>query len=341
MENRDLASQELSGLLFSEFDANKPIEWKNDRMSAFLLRAAFNIVRCDEYLSTIPLTRVRPSIHRELYGALRNYALKGDLGFEEHDEWKFWSISCLINDAQYRIAATFDRCIAHWIIKFFRDVEPSHPQKERAAPIEDLLHSWESVKLMTLKISLSSMKQVCDAMPDESGSTLSESLHKSMLSIERISSALWLSGTDTAAGAIRHAQNAYCRRIREVATSGDCLSAYRLIDQLSVCRQDAKGKIYERANNMNDEECLAIVIGRVNDFKHRAIGPNIEEELKEEAKPYLRHIELAITIQALRIVTRFFKAMSACIEKASELGLEASKNNQARTGEVVPFSKAL
>ncbi len=307
------SAEHLSKALISELDRGSKIDWDGPhrRISGFLLRAAVDAVHCQQLLASIHTTRVRPSKHGDLFKAFREFSMGRSENLEKHDEWPLWMISSLISDSQHRIAATFDRCIGRWLLGFaFNEEIPEDERKVKHGYIEERLYPWIGSRLLTLALLLTNASnnirtptQPSDTIASDRFSTVCD---ESLSLVTKIIAALPIADTASAATKIRSAQHELFKQLTPVE---------RLEGHFSVIEIAAKLR-HETGAPLTAEECLAITMGRVNDFKHRATSPKITGEFTDESKPYMRHVELATTVQALGVAIRFFKCMAAYIENA-------------------------
>ncbi|HEY4942370.1 MAG TPA: hypothetical protein VII56_13160 [Rhizomicrobium sp.] len=313
------ASQSLDELLFSVIDGNTSISWDeaNRRFSGLLIRAIYNVVRCDELLKSIQPSCMKPSDHEILVAYLRDRTTSSETELENNPEWKLWTISCLISDAQHRIAATFDRCIANWLLHF----DPDLVEEERSLRIatEGALTVWVGTKIFALRAILTVLAHGHKSGKGTFRAHDSEALDQFNAAIElmkHIRKAIELVDTNAAARALLRAHRSFRASMKKTDQSNEPMSSCELLDRLHGKKQSI----------LTDEECLTIVLGRVNDFKHRATGAKWEAQFA--GKLYMRHIELAVTTQALRVVIRFFKLMASLTRDATAIAEDIGSRGQ-------------
>ncbi len=320
----------LSSRLFSVLDEGKAIDWEKNRVcSALLIRAIYNVIRCDDLLKKVHVKELRRSKHKVIVNSLRK-ATGSDQELESHPQWQLWTVSCIISDTQHRIAAAFERSIVYWTLEFGH-VETEDPRANRSERqnLENLANPWIGSRLLYLRFILLFAAEVVSKHAKQRKQTgkLRELYEDAASVMSRHNKAMkTYADTSAAAFAIRGAQDALYKlvssgRIREYLAASDIVSGVR-----------PTGK-----KALTDEQCLAIVIGRVNQFKHRITSPVSPDEFRRRSERYQRHIELAITIQALRAVICFYKAMVVCIENAPIEKHRGGKSNR-RSGRGAPHS---
>ena len=308
---------DMAQLLFKKLDEGGEIDWQaHPRCSALLIRALHNIISADLILSKIPPARVLPRRHLAIASLVRRHRGGETQKLEERLEWQLWTVSCNIHDAQHRLAATLDRCVNYWTIQIalMRGTLDQKRQSEKKY-LQDNLPPWVGTQLLNLSLLLEMQLQLAalgigqyalDAQKVRMLSDFDAAAKRGLTTFSQLSDALHESSdTEKAAKAISFAEEhlfaseATQKRLKAVSASEFVSKLQSESDQL-----------------LSNEVCIAILQGRVNDFKHRALARTGRE------RHYRYHVELAITAQAFLGVATFFKSMSACLKSAPNPGAQ-------------------
>ena len=303
------APSPLADILLSGLEANNSfVLGKERRCSGLLIRATFNVIHCDEILRTVPLRKTHSSDHVVIGTALRKHGGRLTTKLENNPNWQLWAISCDISDAQHRIAATLERCVNRWLLMLGQNSELSEDQKRKEAHhFENSTSQWVGSRLTILRFLINFISDFLSRnhKADLASQTFVKQCEQANALISDILEALApFVDTADAARAIGDVQ----RKLFGECVQADldyCLSA---ADIMSMMKSDGKP--------LSTVHCLAITIGRVNDFKHRATNP-IDPATFMDLKGYgHRHVELAIAVQALQAAIRFFNEMTNFLKNA-------------------------
>src|SRR5258708_1249744 len=302
----------LTTLISKRMKEGHPFDWNNPRRCPPLLtRAIYVIFEADKTLQTIHPSKIRPRQHEEMFNKVRAYA-NGQFNPSDDDtEWKSWLVSCHRHDAQFRIAATFDRTISYWMLMVgFEDekIELKNRLERERLKGQDGFHPWIGSRLMMLKLLLSYDVRARQVALGKKSPKLVKFQREADLAIPYIGELMdemnKYSMTDTASELIAKAEGDCYERIEDKETP---VSVAGLVSDLWEDR-------HKDDKSLSDARCLAVIQGCVNAFKHRAFK---ERERSERFFRY--HVELAMTIQALFATVRFIKSMNAYLETAPSL----------------------
>ena len=247
--------------------------------------------------STISPSDVSPRNHGDMFKQIRAYLEFGQAA--KTQEWSLWNISSYIHDAQHRIVAIFDRCIGYWMISVGDENEGRHKynvqwENDRLKGLEGF-HPWIGSRLITLKLLLRLDIRAKEVNPGDRNPAMHEFKRLATEAVERLDAIVAAveahSNTARAAQLVSNVENELHARLQGTTPC----SAYSVIGKMIESGAGASAAL-------TDEQCLAVVMGIVNSFKHRAL-----DNFSRQVRHFRYHTELAITVQALSATVRFEK----------------------------------